>query len=234
MRIIENNINKNIINDCHITTNHVYGITGSLGVGKSSLAKELRYHWNCIHDSYLYIIELDDIRRYVLWESIDNEHVALRIELAKLFSLTPRTEYAWLERSEFTRILFSSKKKLQDYSLIATPVLKAYVQKEIKKHPYCLLVWAYLIEEDYLSLINKFTLLVNTPAHIVLKRFYQVFSEDNLQNYDVMQRIIIEPSYESRLIYLQQQNINHYEYNNDDHFDKHSIQKLVETMIKIV
>lgn len=123
-----------------------HAITGSINSGKSYFANEIKKRMN------FQIIEVDDIRRHILWNSIDSEHVFLRKNLADLFSLPVIGMHALMNREIFTHKIFESPENLYNYSQVATPVIKNYINKIQKNDSF--LVWVYILEEGYDDLCN--------------------------------------------------------------------------------
>lgn len=148
----------------------VFGITGILGAGKSTLAKKMVPNWTKQYRS-LEIIEVDDIRRYALWVSNESTHADMRKELGKAFNLSTGSLQYWLNRKELTDKIFEKKENLELFSKITTPVFKRDVEKKIKSNNLDkAIVWAMLLEEGYDNLINSVIMLVNTSMVNVEKR----------------------------------------------------------------
>lgn len=187
----------------------IIGVTGNMGTGKSTLAKELSKH------CHLHIIELDDLRRYALWESNEPHHVKLRENLAQLFQI--EIKCTWISREQFTSKLFSSPESLHAYSSIATPVLHQDTLRNINStHINTLIVWAWLLEEGYTQFVNSFVILVSCQH----ERLNQETSDTNLT-----QRRILEPSHESRL--YSARNIKIIEFDNSNNMNTKLIKHLV-------
>lgn len=123
-----------------------HGITGLINTGKTTLANKLAL----ILDYK--IIEVDDVRREILWNSKDNKHVRLRKDLAEIFKLNTYSQYHWINRELFTKEIFKNPESLYNYSLIATPTIKEYIN--LKQEDNSFIVWVYLLEEGYDSFIN--------------------------------------------------------------------------------
>lgn len=173
------------------------GITGALGSGKSTLAHKIK-----TNNPHYHIIEVDDLRRYVLWESLEEEHLSLREQLCHAFHLPV------FDRVIFTDLIFSSIENLSLYRSIMTPVLKNMVQQHITQYNYCIVVWAYLIEEQYVDMVN-IVYLTSCPFHVIKDRL-SISNEDS----HLHQRFVFEPSYQSRIDYLIQHHYTYIEYNN--------------------
>lgn len=123
-----------------------HGITGRISVGKSFFASQLKRWMHC------QIIEVDDIRRHILWKSVQKEHVEMRQSLSNFFGLKLMSDECWLNQEILTTKIFQSPENLCAYSAIATPVIKKYIENIQDKDSF--LVWALLLEEGYDSLCN--------------------------------------------------------------------------------
>lgn len=187
----------------------VIGITGNMGTGKSTLAKELS------KITSLHTIELDDLRRYALWQSNEIHHIKLRQKLAHLFNLEIKN--TWINREIFTEVLFSSPQNLKSYSDIATPVLYQDTKNKIDSQDInTLVVWAWLLEEGYIKLLNSFVILTSSKK----ERLTQELSDTNLT-----QRRSLEPSYQSRLSF--NNDIEIFEFDNSDDLNYELINTIV-------
>lgn len=154
----------------------VFGITGKLGTGKSSLAKALQNY-----DDSIVIIELDDVRRYALWQSIEPRHIQLRKDLATAFNFPIHGTSSWINRDNFTQTIFSSETNLQLYRSIATPFLQYDVSQKIidlnKKYALC---WTYLFEEKYDFLINSAVIYTQCSQQTIDERMVYDFTDNRL------------------------------------------------------
>lgn len=188
----------------------IFGIAGNMGTGKSTLVKELAKY------CHLNIIELDDLRRYALWESIEPKHVNLRQQLAGVFNLDLTN--GWLDRDKFTKTLFSSPENLDKYRIIATCGLKADTQEKIESTSlHTAVVWAWLLEEHYTDLLNSFVIL----TYSFQERLLEALDTENLK-----QRRSLEPTYSSRLLYKNKFEI--IEFDNSAKLNHQAIQILAE------
>lgn len=176
----------------------IFGITGVMGSGKTTLVHNLQKRF-LAQNTPLHIIELDDIRRYALWASIEPRHVELRQKLVKAFSLVGQGEHCLLDRHEFGSFLFENEHNLFIYSCIATPVLKLDVKNKIDsitqqdhldKGMYIAIVWAQLLEEGYEEFINSFVIINSCPDNVLLERYKKIkaISPIDIDDKEVLKR----------------------------------------------
>ncbi len=153
-----------------------------MGSGKTTLAHNLQRRM-LTRNTPLQIIELDDVRRFALWDSNLPHHVELRRKLASSFNLAEVGENCRLDRFEFGSLLFESERNLFIYSCLATPVLKLDVKNQIDKiieqdtldrGVYIAIVWAQLLEEGYEEFINSFVVINNCPERVLLERYKRI------------------------------------------------------------
>lgn len=165
------------------------GITGSLGSGKTFISKKL------FGNNF---IEVDDVRRKLLWNSNDNNSIELRKLLIKELRLEIIDDNYNFNRILYTNVVFSSLENLELTNKIITPYIKdSIVKSEIKN-----INWAYFIEDGYCDLIDCIY-IVHTSKNTIKNRLIK-----SLQNYEyVKNRIDLEPSLESRIKYLINNNI---------------------------
>lgn len=173
----------------------IFGITGNLGAGKSTLSQLLIPIWKK-HGQQLIVIEVDEVRRNALWNSTQIHHIQLRYDLAQLFSLTTESENHWINREIFTTMIFSNAENLKKYSALVTPIFHYDIKNIISSTQYDIaIVWTYLVEEKYDSLLNSSIVFINEQSF--------VSNEDNyLQN-----RISLQIHDIERLTSYQEKNI---------------------------
>lgn len=135
-----------------------HAITGAINSGKSYFAREVKRRLNC------QIIEVDDIRRHILWVSEKKEHIELREKLGDYFSLPTLGESHKLNREIFTHKIFENAENLYNYSLIATPVIQKYIENIQEENSF--LVWVFILEEEYNKLCNGLVIDIISPTKI--------------------------------------------------------------------
>lgn len=125
---------------------HAVGISGIIGSGKSYVSQHLQkvYQAN--------LIEIDDVRRFLLWQSTDELSCKLREEITIYFNLD--YDNLMFHRQEFSDFIFSEKKILDDFNLICVPYFKTYVQSILLPNQLNLITWVNLIEDNYIDLLD--------------------------------------------------------------------------------
>jgi dephospho-CoA kinase len=188
--------------------NIVFGITGSLGAGKTSLAVDLQSYW-ATQGKQLKIIELDDVRRYALWNSSQKHHIQLRKDLAKKLNIQSETEFHWLNRKMFTELIFSSREMLDVYAEIATPIFIADIEKNIKSEDLdVVIVWAHLLEENYDVLLNSSVIITDCLSKTVINRLMPgILKGDDLSYQELKKRIDLQSNTQTCLSLAKNKNI---------------------------
>lgn len=155
-----------------------FGITGDIASGKSYLSLLLKSHLPRIN-----IIEIDDIRRYILWYSVENEHIEIRKKLAILFEEKTYSNFFWINRITFTTKLFSHSSYLSLFSKIMTPLIQEYIKHHyFKQNSINVIVWVFLLEEHYDNLLN---------GEIILTNFKSI-KDNNLKNREKIQKELFQ------------------------------------------
>lgn len=127
---------------------HIIGITGIIGAGKSFVAEKIKRQYQAN------IIELDDIRRDMLWHSLTIEAVNLRKELIKEFSIKNYDNNYFFDRDSFTTFIFSNEDILKKFNLLCVSYFLDNIREKIVQHTLNCIVWVNLIEENYLPFID--------------------------------------------------------------------------------
>lgn len=135
-----------------------HAITGAINSGKSYFAREIKKRLP------YQIIEVDDIRRHILWVSEKKEHVELRENLGNYFSLPTLGKAHNLNREVFTHKIFESSENLYNYSLISTPIIQKYIENIQEENSF--LVWVFILEEEYYKLCNGLVIDIISPNKV--------------------------------------------------------------------
>lgn len=132
------------------------GITGIIGSGKSFFVNSIlkKYDPN--------IIEVDDIRRNLLWYSLSDLALNLRKTLINAFLITHYDENFFFDRTTFTHYIFSHASILARFNRICFPYFKKEIESLFIPDKLNLLVWVNLIEDNYYVLVDHIVLVVVT------------------------------------------------------------------------
>ena len=144
----------------------IFGITGRMGSGKTTLACGLQRCWA----TPLQIFEVDALRRHALWSSESRHHVQLRQQLAAAFRLPTETDKCWMERERFTQLIFSTRELFEQCRTIVTPVLQLDLRSSVPSGHDSVIVWAYLVEEEYDRLLDGPVLILDCDDATVQQR----------------------------------------------------------------
>lgn len=205
----------------------VFGITGNLGSGKSSLAIDLQSYW-ATQNKQLNIVELDDIRRYALWKSTENHHIQLRKDLSKALKISSDSNLYWLDRKEFTELIFSDRKILDIYVDIATQVLMYDIKKIINLEKLdTVIVWAHLLEENYDKLLTGSVIITDCSSTIILNRLIPGMLKGNDLSYQELQkRMDLQSNTKKYLSLAKEKNIHCILQNTEENLQDEQLKKL--------
>lgn len=132
----------------YLTQYNTIGITGIIGCGKSFLA-----HYLCsLYEAN--IIEIDDIRRNMLWSSLSAESVNLRKALIKEFYIQDYDCQFFFDRESFTDFIFSDIQILKNFNSICQSYFKKTIKKNLLPNRLNCIVWVNLIEDNYVDMIE--------------------------------------------------------------------------------
>lgn len=132
---------------------NVIGITGIIGSGKSFLSQLLKNECNAN------IIEIDDIRRELLWSSLSLLAVNLRKEIIKNCNIKIFDNNFFFNRESFTNYIFKDINTLHRFNDMCIPYFKEEIKNRIELDQINCIVWVNLIEESYLDLMNYLIIL---------------------------------------------------------------------------
>ncbi len=126
----------------------IIGVTGIMGAGKSYFAQKML---SCEH----HIIEIDDIRRELLWSSMNIHAIELRKTIIENFNLKNYDQKFFFDRASFTEYIFSQKYILKNFNCLCKPFFIQEIFQQYDRNKINLLVWSHLIEDDYIQLLNS-------------------------------------------------------------------------------
>ena len=100
--------------------NELIGITGTIGAGKSFLAQSFSLLYPQ-YENRINVIEIDNIRRNLLWESLSALALDLRLKLIKTFNISHYDKNLFFNRKDFTEYIFSHTDILQQFNQLCKP-----------------------------------------------------------------------------------------------------------------
>lgn len=178
--------------------NELIGITGTIGAGKSFLAQSFSILYPQ-YENRINVIEIDNIRRNLLWESLSALALDLRLKLIKTFNISHYDKNLFFNRKDFTEYIFSHTDILQQFNQLCKPFFIQEINQLRKEDKVNLLVWVNLIEENYLPLLD-FIIFVDVTEKTWLQR--------NLNDLESLQtRIKFQTNYNEKIKLLETINI---------------------------
>lgn len=156
----------------HLNQYYIIGITGVIGSGKSFLSHYLKSYYQAN------IIEIDTIRRDMLWNSFSSQSVQLRKELTEEFCIEKYDSQYFFDRTSFTQFIFSNIHFLNKFNVICKPYFKEAIKNLLISERLNCVVWVNLIEDDYLDMI-EYMIYVN-------------ISQDKWNQFNQGQKIVTE------------------------------------------
>lgn len=178
--------------------NELIGITGTIGAGKSFLAQSFS-HLYPQYENRINVIEIDNIRRNLLWESLNALALDLRLKLIKTFNISHYDKNLFFNRKDFTEYIFSHTDILQQFNQLCKPFFIQEINQLRKEDKVNLLVWVNIIEENYLPLLD-FLIFVDVTEKTWLQR--------NLNDLESLQtRIKFQNNYNEKIKLLETINI---------------------------
>lgn len=178
--------------------NELIGITGTIGAGKSYLANSFSVIYTQYEDR-INVIEIDDIRRNLLWSSTDPLALDFRETLIKSFRISEYDNELFFNRNLFTDYIFSHTDTLQKFNELCKPFFIEEVKNFKKEDKVNLLVWVNLIEDNYLPILD-FLIFVDVTEKVWLQR--------NINDLESLQkRIKFQTNYNEKIKLLESINL---------------------------
>ncbi|EKD66131.1 MAG: hypothetical protein ACD_49C00064G0034 [uncultured bacterium (gcode 4)] len=131
------------------------------------------------------LIEVDSIRRYILYISKEPHHYNIRTKLIQAFWMN-ENKNNFLNPSSFWKIIFSKSENMKKYRELVNPEIINIIHQKINILDGIILVeWAMLIEDWMLSLVDNNVILLNSNKNLQLDRL----KNGDLPNKEVLRRI---------------------------------------------
>lgn len=125
----------------------IIAIIGGISSGKTTFCKKIK---NKKHS----IIEVDDVRRYVLWSSLEQKHINVRKYIVHKLHINHFDNNFFFDRTSFTKEIFEDKNKLFLINQLVKKEVFCKVQKEERKNKKVFIVWSFMLEDNYF--FNRF------------------------------------------------------------------------------
>lgn len=148
---------------------NVFGITGRMGVGKSTTIENLSEIF-LQNGETLTQISIDEIRRDILRGAEGYEDI--RISLAKQFSLPLQNKEQSLDIKDVAQAVFSTSEGPNIFwEIMGESILSRTEQAINEANGYVVLEWARLIEDGFLPLVNNNVIVVSCDDDVLMHRF---------------------------------------------------------------
>ena len=150
---------------------HIIGITGEIGCGKSHIGKLLTNKYDCMQpDPIIHNIELDHIAHDILEKLTEPAYAQIREEIGEL-APTSIESNGFINKSVLGSIVFNSSNKLNRLNEIMTKPVMVRLRKEISgKRGIILINCALLAEAQMLHICNNNIILIDVDKGTQKKR----------------------------------------------------------------
>lgn len=149
---------------------YIFGVTGNISSGKSFLLK-IFPDISEKRKMNLHIIDVDQLRRYILIYSKKSRHIILRKELNEKLGLSLNDNDIKINGELPGEKIFHDKGKMLLYKKIVNPEIFLLIKEEIEKFNGLIAVeWAMLAEDNMLNIVNNNVILVKCNERTVKMR----------------------------------------------------------------
>ena len=152
------------------------GITGGMGVGKSTICKIFKQLGVPVYDA--------DSRAKWLMSNDTN----LKEAIKSSFGWDAYTREQELNRSYLAKVVFNNPEKLETLNNLVHPAVKSDYEKwtiDMRNHPYSLKEAALLFESDSYKSLHK-VIVVTCPIEMRIER---IMKRDHVKREDILKRI---------------------------------------------
>lgn len=212
---------------------NVYGLTGVMGAGKSTISSILKQLF-LNYSKNLHIIEVDQIRRYILWESIEKNHILVQKKISNFFNSQNKNNHKIINRATFSSFIFKNHENMEIFSLLVTPYIKKEIETIISKNNDSIIVWSYLLEEQYSMFLNQPLFLIQCSEKNCYQRLIEQSAreKDDLPLKELIQRMQIFTNYEKKINICKNNNIKYFEIDNN-FFNLKATTSLIKQILKV-
>ena len=126
-------------------------------------------------------IEVDEIRRHILYFSQDNAHIDARTALGH--SLNIKIENNWfINQTELSKVIFNDRRKMNIYKEIINPEILNEIKRIKSESEWIILIeWAMLIEDGMLALTDNNIVLFEDDGELQMQRLaYSDLGQDEI------------------------------------------------------
>lgn len=212
---------------------HIVGMTGEIGTGKSYLCKQLE-ELGKKENIPVTVIDVDKIGHRILETQEEPIYQSIRAEIRKTFGDDIRTENGFIDRKKLGKIIFNDPQKLKLFNEIIYKPLILKLRRELYGKKGLILLDSALIAESQMAyLCNNNVVLVSCSKDTQLKRL----TDRNYTEEQIRQRLFSQYTYKVKLDYIHAQisenghgQIIPFENSGTD--SKRSIQNLFESLVR--
>jgi dephospho-CoA kinase len=152
------------------------GITGGMGVGKSTICKIFAQLGVPVYDA-------DSRAKWLMSNDAD-----LKEAIKDSFGWDAYTREQELNRSYLAKVVFNNQEKLETLNNLVHPAVKSDYEKwtiEMREHPYSIKEAALLFESDSYKSLHK-VIVVTCPIEMRIER---IMKRDHVKREDILKRI---------------------------------------------
>jgi dephospho-CoA kinase len=199
-------------------TKFILGVTGSIGCGKTYACNLLIQSAikQKINTNY---INIDYIRRNIL--STEENYSEVRKKLVNIFGENIENKDSSISRTKINNIIFYDNEAMSKFKTITYPYIKTEVNNQIK-NGFNLIEWALLVEDEFISLIDKTVLVVTCNYQTQLNR---------IKDKEIQKRINLQLSNQEKIEELKKQNKIIYQFDTTNNPSKKSYDNLFEKIM---
>jgi len=170
-----------------------FGIIGNIAAGKTHTAKQLGAIAKEEGVSFVHL-EVDQIRREILVNSLQQNHLELRKKLTEELELPIKNSPYWIPGELLGEAIFSEPKKMAAYKKLINPEILKELRHLAKGHDIVAIEWAMLMEDGWVSFVQNNLLLVHCSEEKQTERL----KETDLPLEQLKKRISFQPSLQER------------------------------------
>jgi len=152
----------------------IYGVTGTIGSGKSYITDKLCNSYYSAERLSAYNLDLDKVAYDILHTRTEEVYIELRRKIIKDFMLTGGLDGITIDRKELGEVVFNNKDELTHLNdLMRIPILtrvRKTIQTQALYNQIILLNGALLVEANMLPICNNNIILITTSPELQVER----------------------------------------------------------------